>query len=67
MLVESPVDTKVTKDIKRCIFTYLERKYSNVETSEIMDLSSFLTLDLSQISYIVYSDIGIVKDGPVQG
>ena len=42
VLVESPVDIKVTKDIKRCILTYLERKYSNVETSEIMDLPSFL-------------------------
>ena len=61
VLVESPVDTTLTKDIKRRILTYLEGKYSNVETSEIMDLSSFL--DPRFITdYIINSDLGIVKD-----
>ena len=61
MLVESSVDTTLTKDIKRRILTYLEGKYSNVETSEMMDLSSFL--DPRFITYyIVNSELVIVKD-----
>ena len=42
VLVESPVDTTLTKDIKRRILTYLEGKYSDIETSELMDMASFL-------------------------
>ena len=61
VVVESLVDTTLTKDIKRCTRTYLEGKYSNVETSEMMNLSSFL--DPRFITdYIANSDFGIVKD-----
>ena len=42
VLVESPADTTLTKDIKRRILTYLEGKYSDIETSELMDVASFL-------------------------
>ena len=38
VLVKSPVDTTLTKDIKRHILTYLEGKYSDIETSELMDM-----------------------------
>ena len=39
----------------------MEGKYSNVETSEIMDLSSFLDPQFIT-DYIINSDLGIVKD-----
>ena len=42
VLAESPVDTTLTKDIKRRILTYLEGNYSDIETSELMDMASFL-------------------------
>ena len=41
VLAESPVDTTLTKDIKRRILTYLEGNYSDIETSELMDMASF--------------------------
>ena len=61
VLVESSVDTTLTKDIKRQILTYLDGKYSDVETAELMDLASFL--DPRFITdYISNSDLPIVKD-----
>ena len=60
-LVESSVDTMLTKDIKRRILTYLDGKYSDVETAELMDLASFL--DPRFITdYISNPDLPIVKD-----
>jgi len=61
VLVESSVDTTLTKDIKRRILTYLDGKYTDIETSKLMDLSSFL--DARFITdYIGNSDLAIVKD-----
>lgn len=61
VLVESSIDTTLTKDIKRRIVTYLDGKYSDIETSELMDVARFL--DPRFITdYIDNSDLPIVKD-----
>ena len=59
--MESSVDTTLTKDIKRRILTYLDGKYSDVETAELIDLASFLDPQFIT-DYISNSDLPIVKN-----
>jgi len=42
VLVESTTDSTLTKDIKKRILTYLDDKYSESETLELINLASFL-------------------------
>ena len=35
-------DTQLTKDIKKCVKTYMEHKYDDPQTSELLNIASFL-------------------------
>jgi len=60
-LVESLVDTTLTKVIKSHILTYLDGNYSDVKTTELMDLASFLD-PWFITNYIDNSNLSIVKE-----
>ena len=61
ILVPKEEDTRLTKDIKKNVSTYMERKYEQQETSELLDVATFLDPRF-KTKFVVDSDKDNIKD-----
>lgn len=61
ILVPKEEDTRLTKDIKKNVSTYMERKYEQQETSELLDVATFLDPRF-KMKFVVDSDKDNIKD-----